>query len=208
MPRYTPGDQCPSANPAPYPANLTARHTFTAQGVNFSLYSRRCAGLELLLFDDVDAAQPARIIPLDPKTNRTFHYWHILVPGLQPGQLYAYRARGPFVPHNGLRFDPAKVLLDPYGKGVAMGKKYSRSEACQPGDNTANAMKSILADPPVRLGRRPAAENPLRQNHHLRAACRRFHQASEFRRGARTARHLCRPGRKDPVPDRAGRHRR
>jgi len=127
----------------PYPLGAT----FTPQGVNFSVYSRRSTGMELLLFDDVDDAQAARIITLDPKINRTFHYWHILVPGLQPGQVYAFRAQGPYDPSNGLRFDANKVLLDPYGRGVAMGKKYSRGEACQPGDNTPNAMKSILVDP-------------------------------------------------------------
>lgn len=127
----------------PYPLGAT----FTPQGVNFSVYSRRSTGMELLLFDDVDDAQATRIITLDPKINRTFHYWHILVPGLQPGQVYAFRAQGPYDPSNGLRFDANKVLLDPYGRGVAMGKKYSRGEACQPGDNTPNAMKSILVDP-------------------------------------------------------------
>ncbi len=134
----------PSTLPGqPYPLGAT----FTPQGVNFSLFSRHSTGLELLLFDDVDDAQASRIIPLDPKINRTFYYWHILIPGLQPGQIYAFRAQGPFDPSNGLRFDGSKVLLDPYGKSVAMGKKYSRSEACQPGDNTPNAMKSILVDP-------------------------------------------------------------
>ena len=127
----------------PYPLGAT----FTARGVNFSVYSHRSTGLELLLFDDVDDAQPARVIPLDPKVNHTFDYWHVFVPGLQPGQLYAYRAHGPFEPGNGLRFDADKVLLDPYGRGVAMGKKYSRGEACQPGDNTPNAMKSVLVNP-------------------------------------------------------------
>src|ERR1700688_1407477 len=61
-------------------------------GVNFSVYSRSATKLELLLFDQEDYARPARVIAIDPTTNRTYHYWHTFVPGLQPGQLYAYRA--------------------------------------------------------------------------------------------------------------------
>ncbi len=92
--------------------------TISPKGVNFSLYSRGSTRVELLLFDSADDAKPAEVIPLDPRKNRTFHYWHVFVPGLQAGQIYAYRVHGPFAPEKGLRFDPAKVLLDPYGKAV------------------------------------------------------------------------------------------
>ncbi len=102
--------------------------------------------LELLLFDDVDDSKPARVIKLDPQLNRTFHYWHVFVPGLKPGQMYAYRAYGPFDPKRGHRFDAQKVLLDPYGRGVAIPTNYSREAASRPGDNAAFAMKSVLAD--------------------------------------------------------------
>src|SRR5262249_49672679 len=91
--------------------------TSVSGGVNFSVFSRNASGVELLLFDREDDSRPARVLPIDPATNRTYHYWHVFVPGVQPGQLYAYRARGPFEPPGGLRFDPAKVLLDPYGRG-------------------------------------------------------------------------------------------
>ena len=58
---------------------------------------------------------------MDPLTNRTFrHYWHVYVPDLRPGQLYGYRVDGPFEPAIGMRFDATKVLLDPYGRGVAV----------------------------------------------------------------------------------------
>ncbi len=88
-------------------------------GVNFSLYSRDATRVDLLLFDSEDAP-PSRVIRLDPSVNRTYHYWHVFVEGLQPGQLYGYRAHGPFDPSQGLRFDASKVLLDPYGRGVVV----------------------------------------------------------------------------------------
>src|SRR5580765_8380282 len=69
--------------------------TVFPHGVNFSLYSRRASDVELLLFDREDDAQPARIIRFDPVANLTYHYWHVFVPNLQPGQLYGYRVRGP-----------------------------------------------------------------------------------------------------------------
>src|SRR5688500_14890228 len=65
-------------------------------GVNVSLYSRDASGIELLLFDRTDEAKPAHIITLDPQASRTYHYWHVFVPGIQPGQMYAFRAHGPF----------------------------------------------------------------------------------------------------------------
>jgi glycogen operon protein len=115
-------------------------------GVNFSLFSRSATGVELLFFDRDDAG-PARVVRIDPETNRTYHYWHVFVPGVLPGQLYGYRVQGPWAPERGLRFDPSKVLLDPYGRGVAVPKDYSREAARREGDNAATAMKSVVADP-------------------------------------------------------------
>jgi glycogen operon protein len=83
---------------------------------------------------------------LDPAANRTYHYWHVFVSGVKAGQIYAYRVRGAFDPASGMRFDPAKVLLDPYGRGVVVPKKYSRDAARQAGDNAATAMKSVVVD--------------------------------------------------------------
>src|SRR5215471_18324782 len=94
--------------------------TLAARGVNFSLFSRDAAGVELLLFDAAGDARPARAIRLDPAANRTYHYWHVFVPDLHPGQIYGYRVDGPFDPSRGLRFDPQKLLLDPYGRGVVV----------------------------------------------------------------------------------------
>jgi isoamylase len=114
-------------------------------GVNFSVFSKNGATVELLLFDGVSDSRPARIIPLDPQRNRTSYYWHIFVPDLLPGQLYGFRVSGPFDPRNGHRYDAEKVLLDPYGKCVADGN-YSRVAAKTPGDNAASALKSVVAE--------------------------------------------------------------
>jgi len=120
--------------------------TPTPIGTNFSVFSRTASGVDLLLFDREDDSAPARVIPLDPVANHTYHYWHVLVPEARPGQIYAYRVQGPFDPALGLRFDPAKVLLDPYGRSVIVPKNYSREAAGKPGDNAATAMKSVVVD--------------------------------------------------------------
>jgi glycogen operon protein len=116
-------------------------------GVNFSLYSRTATGVELLFFDQEDDAQPSRVVPFDPAANRTYHYWHMFVPNVSPGQIYGYRVDGPSVPSSGLRFDRNKVLLDPHGRAVLVPKNYGREAAGQPGDNAATAMKSAVVDP-------------------------------------------------------------
>ncbi|MFO0852733.1 MAG: alpha-amylase family glycosyl hydrolase, partial [Gemmataceae bacterium] len=121
--------------------------TLTEGGVNFSLFSRTATGVELLLFDRESDAGPAHTVRLDPVANRTYHYWHAFVPGVRPGQLYGYRVHGPAEPGHGLRFDPAKVLLDPYGRGVVIPPGYDREAAARPGDNAGTAMKSVVADP-------------------------------------------------------------
>jgi isoamylase len=116
-------------------------------GVNFSVFAKRADLVELLLFDDVDATEAARIIPLDPRSHRTYHYWHVFVPDLEPGQVYAYRAHGPFAPDRGHRFDRDKLLLDPYGLAVAVPERFTRAAAIGPGGNIASVMKSVVADP-------------------------------------------------------------
>ena len=121
--------------------------TILPGGINFSVFSRRATRVELLLFDCAEAAQPARVIDLDPRIHRTYHYWHVFVPGIGAGQIYAYRVFGPFDPRQGLRFDPSKVLLDPYGRAVVVPEAYSRQRASEYGQTDAIAMKSAVVDP-------------------------------------------------------------
>ena len=140
-------------------------------GVNFSVFSKSATLIELLLFDDRNAAEPSRIIALDATQHRSYHYWHAFVPGIGPGQIYGYRADGPFAPGRGLRFDREKLLLDPYGLAVAVPDGYQREAAARPGPNHGAAMKSVVADPgaydwegDVPL-RRPFAETVIYELH-------------------------------------------
>ena len=131
----------PSSLGKSYPLGATP----TQNGVNFSVYARDAAGVDLLFFEHEDDAQPSRVISLDPYSNRTYHYWHVHVPGVEPGQVYGYRLRGPFDPTRGLRFDESKVLIDPYGRGVVVPGNYSRATS-RGVDNAATAMKSVVID--------------------------------------------------------------
>jgi glycogen operon protein len=119
--------------------------TLTSDGANFSLFSRNATGVELLLFDDADDVRPSRTIRLEPAL-RSYFYWHVFVPEIETGQLYAYRLEGPFQPNEGLRFNTNRALLDPYGRGVVVSKNYSR-EAVKSNSSMAVGMKSVVADP-------------------------------------------------------------
>jgi glycogen operon protein len=121
--------------------------TAAPEGVNFSVFSKNATAVDLLLFDSVEDSRPARVIRIDPSTNRTYHYWHVFVPGVQAGQIYGYRVEGPSDPGSGMRFDPSKVLLDPYCRAVVVPKEYNRKDASREGDNVATAMKSVVVDP-------------------------------------------------------------
>src|SRR5512147_620465 len=117
----------------------------SAGGVNFSVYSKHATRLDLLLFDDVDDHSARRVIRLDPQVHRSGEYWHVHVPGLGAGQLYGWAADGPWLPQQALRFDATKVLLDPYGRGVAIpaaDRPLTSGVAAGVG-----AMKSIVIDP-------------------------------------------------------------
>ncbi|MBN1933070.1 MAG: glycogen debranching protein GlgX [Anaerolineae bacterium] len=126
----------------PYPLGATVQ----ADGVNFVLFTKNATGIELLLFDAYDDPTPAHVIPFDPETNHTFYYWHILVQDIGPGQIYAYRVDGPYIPEQGLRFYPNKVLLDPYAKAIVYGDNWSHQQARGFGNNTASAMKCVVVD--------------------------------------------------------------
>jgi isoamylase len=145
--------------------------TICPGGVNFSVFSKNATLIELLLFEAANAAQSSAVLPLDATRHRTYHYWHAFVPHLEPGQVYAYRAHGPFAPERGFRFDGEKVLVDPYGLAVAVPDAYDRDAACRRGDNAACAMKSVVVDPRCydwegdRPLRRPFAETVIYELH-------------------------------------------
>jgi len=97
-----------------YPGNPYPLGSFwDGKGVNFALYSHNASGVELCLFDDPKGVGEKQKIRF---TERTHDVWHAYVPDLRPGQLYGYRVEGPYDPSNGHRFNPAKVMLDPYAR--------------------------------------------------------------------------------------------
>src|SRR5438045_3087369 len=89
--------------------------TLTPLGVNFALFSENATGVDLCLFDGVDAPLETVRLPMYECTN---HVWHCLLPGLAAGQVYGYRVHGPWEPSQGHRFNPAKLLLDPYARAI------------------------------------------------------------------------------------------
>ena len=89
--------------------------THDGRGVNFAIFSEAASRVELCLFDGPHGGREERLeLP-----ERTAHVFHGYVPGLRPGQLYGFRVHGPYDPEHGLRFNPAKVLVDPYACAVA-----------------------------------------------------------------------------------------
>lgn len=95
----------------PYPQGAT----WDGTGVNFSLYSEKAAAVELCLFDEVDSAE-TEVVSVRECTG---YVWHCYLPGAKLGQLYGYRVLGPCEPERGERFNPAKLLIDPYARALA-----------------------------------------------------------------------------------------
>ena len=120
--------------------------TLTGDGVNFSVYAKQATALDLLLFAQPSDDQPSQVIELDPELNRTGPYWHVFVPGLRAGQVYGFRAHGAFEPELGLRFDGRRVLVDPYGRGLAVPEGYRRAVGDPADGDTGRAMKSVVVD--------------------------------------------------------------
>ena len=95
--------------------------TWDGHGVNFAVYSENAFGAEVCLFDRADAPAPTRRIRLG---ERTEHVWHGYVDGIGPGQRYLLRMHGRYDPERGLRFNPAKLLIDPYAKAIEGGVRW------------------------------------------------------------------------------------
>jgi glycogen operon protein len=147
----------------PYPLGAT----WDGSGVNFSLFSENAAGVLLCLFDGPDGNEEVAPIRM---TEQTDLVWHIYLPEVRPGQRYGYRVEGPYDPANGHRFNPAKLLLDPYAKaidgtirwsdalfGYAIGHPdadLARDEQ----DSARNIPKAVVLDPAFTWGE----DRPLR----------------------------------------------
>jgi len=96
----------------PYPLGAT----WDGEGVNFALFADNAAGVELYLFNKKGDGEEAQKIQIKERTHQV---WHVYIPGAKPGQLYGYRVSGPYEPENGHRFNPNKLLMDPYAKSIA-----------------------------------------------------------------------------------------
>ena len=126
----------------PHPLGATP----DAEGTNFSLFTRHATMVELLIFERHDSPHPTKTIRLNPDINRTFYFWHVYVVGVTPGMGYAYRVDGPKDLHGqGHRFNPNKVLIDPYGRGTTS-TLWDRVAACGPDDNVAHSLSSVVID--------------------------------------------------------------
>jgi glycogen operon protein len=96
----------------PYPLGATP----DKEGVNFAVYAENATGVDLCLFSSLqDEVENLKI----RMKERSHHIWHVYVPGLKPGQLYGYRVFGKYEPYEGHRFNPNKLLIDPYAKAVS-----------------------------------------------------------------------------------------
>jgi isoamylase len=95
--------------------------TWDGQGVNFALFSRHAEKVELCLFDDTGRKEIQRIALRE----RSDFVWHAYLPQVRPGQLYGYRVHGPYAPERGHRFNPHKLLLDPYARSIVGALKWS-----------------------------------------------------------------------------------
>lgn len=104
----------------PYPLGAT----FDGNGVNFALFAKHAEGVELCLFSSEESdAEEERF----QMTERNHDIWHIYLPDLKPGQKYGYRVSGPYKPAEGHRFNPNKLLIDPYAKAIAGAIKWHES---------------------------------------------------------------------------------
>lgn len=137
---------------SPYPLGAT----WDGEGVNFALFAENAAAVEVCLFDEPLGKKETAIIKMP---ERTHHLHHVYVPGLKPGQLYGYRVHGPYDPENGYRFNPAKLLIDPYARAIAGTVKWDDSlfgyavgtetEDLEPSDTDSGPFlpKSVVVDP-------------------------------------------------------------
>jgi glycogen operon protein len=136
----------------PYPLGAT----WDGSGTNFALFSENASGVDLCLFDRADAPRERERIALP---EQTAHVWHGYLPGVGPGQAYGYRVKGPYRPEAGLRFNPAKLLVDPYARaltgavdwtgpvyGYRIGDKRADLHR-DPRDDAAAVPRAVVVDP-------------------------------------------------------------
>jgi isoamylase len=105
--------------------------SWTAEGINFSVFSRSANRVDLLLYDAADGAEPSQIIALDPDTNRSNFFWHVFVEGLQAGSHYTWR------------IDGGKELVDPWARAVT-DSVWVRRQATEALDGGHNSIRGVV----------------------------------------------------------------
>jgi len=185
----------------PYPLGAT----WTGVGVNFALFSAHATKVELCLFDAPDASVERMRIPLPEQTDMV---WHAFLPDARPNQLYGYRVHGPHEPQSGHRFNPHKVVMDPYAKSVARTVRWAdemfgytvghpdEDLSLDPRDNAAVAPLAAVVDSAFTWGddRPPRTpwHNTVIYEMHVRGFSKRHPDLAEYLRGtyeALTAEH-------------------
>ncbi len=126
--------------PLPQGAHLAS------DGVNFALFSRHATRVWLLIFESVDSDLPYQTVELDRAHHKTGDIWHVCVLGAGRGLVYAYRVDGPALPEKGHRFDPSKILLDPYATALVSPKRLDFGKICG-SDRTAELIDCCPENP-------------------------------------------------------------
>jgi isoamylase len=113
---------------------------------NFVIYSENAVAVTLLLYNEDDALNPALQYRFDPIRNKSGRIWHCRIPksSVDRAVYYGYKVEGPFDPSRGHRFDPEKILLDPYAKTVCFPPDFSREAAREPGSNAGKAPLGLI----------------------------------------------------------------
>lgn len=149
----------------PYPLGAT----WDGHGVNFALFSEHANRVELCLFESIHATKETYCIPLPEQTD---YVWHGYLPDIKPGQLYGYRVYGDYAPRHGHRFNPHKVLLDPYARSIGRDMRWSdamfgydindpRADlSFNSQDNAADAALGVVIDDSFRWGNDTAPKTP------------------------------------------------
>jgi isoamylase len=119
------GNELPPRRPSPEDGEVKAGCPIPwgahqdRDGVNFALFSRHATRVHLELYQDAADSTATRVIDLDPVRHRTGDVWHVWVRGIPSGQFYGYRIEGPYQPEQGHRFNPHKLLLDPFTRAIS-----------------------------------------------------------------------------------------
>jgi isoamylase len=181
----------------PYPLGAT----WDGSGVNFALFSEHATAVELCLFDPADPTRETARIPLRDQTD---YVWHVRLPGARPGQMYGFRVDGPFDPAAGHRFNPSKLLLDPYARAVSGRVQWSDAMFGYPvhgggdrdlhrddTDNAAGMPKSVVIETAFSWGDDRAPKTPwpntVIYEAHVRGLTKLFEQLPAGIRGSYAA---------------------